>query len=255
MLIAALTAGCTTIPDIPNQTTADSKTSAQATAETRPIAAPDGAAIDRIPRINRAVFRINRKLDRAVLLPIARGYDRVVPLVVEKRVRNFFTNLLAPIDIVNNMLQGKFALGFSGVGRLMLNSTAGLGGIFDPAARIGLERHPEDFGQTFAVWGVPSGSYVVLPILGPGTLRDWGGFGLDLQLDPLAQYDEMRTRNKLLALRFIVNRVALLPDERTLEASFNEYIFVRESYLQFRRHEIEDGESTDDDYLYLNLDE
>jgi phospholipid-binding lipoprotein MlaA len=255
MLAAVLSIGCATIQEPPRQATTANDIAEQGPIANRRTDEPSGAAIDRLPRINQAMYRFNRLLDRKILRPVARGYDRVIPVVVEKRVRSFFTNLQAPVDIVNNVLQGKFAPGLSDVGRFLLNSTAGLGGIFDPATKIGLERHPEDFGQTFAVWGAPSGSYLVLPILGPGTLRDWGGFSLDLQLNLLVQHDDASVRDKLLAWRFISNRVALLPDERTLEASFNEYIFVRESYLQYRGYEIKDGASADEDYLYLDLDE
>jgi phospholipid-binding lipoprotein MlaA len=207
---------------------------------------------DRFPRINRSVYRFNRTLDRNLLRPVARGYSRVVPQKVERRVRNFFRNLRAPIDIVNNLLQGKFADGFSDVGRFLLNSTAGLGGLFDPAGRIGLERHQEDFGQTLAVWGVPSGSYLMLPLLGPGTVRDWGAFAMDLRADTLIRVRDSDTRWALVAWRFISDRAALLPAERALESSFDEYNLVRDAYRQHRLYDIRDGQTADDDYLYLD---
>jgi phospholipid-binding lipoprotein MlaA len=212
-------------------------------------------SVDRLERVNRAVYRFNRAVDRKILRPVARGYDRVMPQPVEKRVRNFFINLRAPVDIANNLLQGKFVPGLSELGRFLLNSTAGLGGIFDPATKIGLERHAEDFGQTLAVWGVPSGGYLMLPLLGPGTFRDWGAWSLDTQADLLVQHDDSSVRDKLLVWRFISDRAALLPAERTLEQSFDEYLFVREAYLQHRMYEIEDGESADEDYLYIGVDE
>jgi phospholipid-binding lipoprotein MlaA len=210
---------------------------------------------DRFERLNRRSYQFNRALDRKLLKPVARGYDRAVPQRLERRIRNFFVNLRAPIDIINNLLQGKFAPGFSDVGRFLLNSTAGLGGLFDPAAKLGLERHQEDFGQTLAVWGVPAGGYLVLPILGSGTLRDWGGFGIDLRSDLIARHNDSNTRNALLLWRLISNRAALLPAERALDASFDEYVFVRDAYLQHRTYEINDGAILDDDYLFLGSDD
>ena len=213
-----------------------------------------GEDIDRLERLNRAVYRFNRGFDRRVLRPVARGYDRVVPPKVEKRFRNFFVNLRAPIDIVNNFLQAKFAPGFADFGRFLFNSTIGLGGFFDPATKVGLERHEEDFGQTLAVWGVPSGGYLMLPFLGAGTVRDWGIWPFERRFDLVQQVEDRGTHNELLLWRYVSDRAALLPAERTLDQSFDEYIFVREAYLQHRRYEITDGEATDD-YLYLDSDE
>jgi phospholipid-binding lipoprotein MlaA len=205
---------------------------------------------DRLERFNRAVYRFNRALDRKLVRPVARGYDKVVPHKVQRRVRHFFTNLQAPMDIVNNLLQGKFVDGFADFGRFLFNSTAGLGGLFDPATRVGLERHPEDFGQTLAVWGVPSGSYLVLPVLGAGTVRDWGMYPLDVRTDLLFSAFDSDVRTKLLVWRFIATRAALLPAERALDASFDEYVFVREAYLQNRSYQIRDGAPEYDEYLF-----
>ena len=201
------------------------------------------------------MYRFNRAVDKNVVRPIARGYDRFVPEPIDKGFRNFFHNLRAPLDIVNNWLQGKAVPGFADLGRFLLNSTAGIGGIFDPATKIGLERHPEDFGQTFAVWGVPSGGFLMLPLLGAGTIRDWGAWGLDNQLDLLVEYDDSSVRDKLLLWRYLSDRAVLLPAEPTLEESFDEYVFVREAYLQNRLYEIRDGEVVDEDYLFLEEDE
>ena len=127
---------------------------------------------DHFERLNRGVYKFNRALDKTVVRPVARGYARFVPAPVDRHMRNFFTNLGAPIDILNNFLQAKFKPGFSDFGRFLLNTVAGAG-FFDPAGKLGLERHEEDFGQTLAVWGVPSGGPLMLPILGMGTVRDW----------------------------------------------------------------------------------
>ena len=185
--------------------------------------------------------------------PVARAYDRVVPPRVERRVRNFSTNLRGPTDIANNWLQGKFKPGFADLGRFLLNTVAG-GGFFDPAAKFGLERHPEDFGQTLAVWGVPSGGYFVMPLFGPGTVRDWGaarrrGDG------PLWHVDDSSTRDTLLCWRLISDRALLLPAERAREESLDEYALVREAYFQRRRYQLfDEAPPEDEDYLFLDSD-
>jgi phospholipid-binding lipoprotein MlaA len=137
---------------------------------------------DRFERLNRGVYKFNRGVDRKVVRPIARGYDRVMPVPVDRHMRNFFSNLTAPLNVLHNFLQAKFKPGFSDLGRFLLNTAAGAG-FFDPAAKLGLEPHPEDFGQTLAVWGVPSGGPLMLPLLGMGTIRDWGGYTLDVHGD------------------------------------------------------------------------
>jgi phospholipid-binding lipoprotein MlaA len=252
LLFAAVLAGCAATGTVAKGTSGESEDSAAATMQAAD--SPRHSSIsgeDRLARINHATYRFNRMLDRKLLRPIARGYDRTVPQKVQRRARNFFRNLQAPTDIVNNLLQAKFVDGFSDVGRFLVNSTAGIGGLFDPANRIGLERHQEDFGQTLAVWGVPSGSYLMLPVLGPGTARDWGAFAVDLRSDLLMRHDDTSTRDLLVAWRLVADRAALLPAERALESSFDEYNFVREAYLQHRLYDIRDGQTVDDDYLYL----
>ena len=160
-------------------------------------------------------------------------------------MRNFFTNLSAPIDIMNNFLQAKFKPGFSDIGRFLLNTVAGAG-FFDPAGKLGLERHEEDFGQTLAVWGVPSGGPLMLPILGMGTIRDWAGWTVDLQADVL-WYNDSGAAWGLLLWRYTSDRAALLSSETALEGSFDEYALIRKAYLQRRRYQVYDGAPPDDD--------
>lgn len=218
--------------------------------------APEPELADRFEHFNRGVYRFNRGVDRRVVRPIARAYDRVMPAPVERHVRHFFSNLRAPTDILNNWLQGKFRSGFAGLGRFLVNSTAGLGGFFDPAAKLGLERHAEDFGQTLATWGVPSGGYVVVPFLGPGSVRDWSAWTLDVRTDQLRRIDDSSSRDVFSAWRVTSDRAALLPAERTLEESFDEYTLVREAYWQRRRYQIYDeAPPEDEDYLYLDVEE
>jgi phospholipid-binding lipoprotein MlaA len=211
--------------------------------------APPSAVREDVPdhfeRLNRGVYKFNRALDKAVVRPVARGYARIVPAPVDRHMRNFFTNLGAPIDIVNNLLQAKFKPGFSDLGRFLLNTAAGAG-FFDPAAKLGLERHPEDFGQTLAVWGVPSGGPLMLPILGMGTVRDWGAWTIDLQGDVL-WYNESGTAWGLILWRYTSDRAALLASEPALEGSFDEYAFIRKAYLQRRRYQVYDGAPPDED--------
>jgi phospholipid-binding lipoprotein MlaA len=211
----------------------------------------DAASLDRLERVNRGIYRFNRGVDRRVVRPVARAYDRVVPPRVERRFRHFFTNLRAPTDIANHWLQGKFKPGFAGLGRFLLNTVAG-GGFFDPAAKLGLERHPEDFGQTLAAWGVPSGGYFVMPFFGPGSVRDWGAWPLDVRADALWQLDDSSARNWVAAWRLVSDRAALLPAERTLEESFDEYALVREAWWERRRYQIfDEAPPVDEEYLFL----
>jgi phospholipid-binding lipoprotein MlaA len=208
--------------------------------------------LDRFERVNRGIYRFNRGFDRAVARPVARAYDRVVPPVVERRIRHFFTNLRAPTDITNSWLQGKFKPGFADLGRFLLNTVAG-GGLFDPAAKLGLERHPEDFGQTLAVWGVPPGGYFVMPFFGPGTVRDWSAWRVDAGTDLLWHVDDTSERNVLLGWRLVSDRALLLPAERMRQASLDEYALVREAWFQRRRYELFDAAPPEDeDYLFLD---
>ena len=191
---------------------------------------PEGESVEYDPweRANRGVYRFNDAIDRAITKPVARGYTAVVPEPVRQGVTNFSRNLLSPLSAVNNFLQGKPREGASEVYRFVVNSTFGIGGVFDVAAMGGVEAHREDFGQTAAVWGVPAGPYVTLPFLGPQTLRDALLLPLDL-------------------LRLINLRANLLPFEDLLEDSADPYVTVRESFLQNREFAIYDGNPPADD--------
>jgi phospholipid-binding lipoprotein MlaA len=213
----------------------------------------DQPEVDRIERVNRAVYRFNRGVDHKVLIPVARFYDRVTPPAVERHFRKFFENLHGSSDVANNLLQGKFRPGFASLGRFLFNTTIGLGGFFDPATKVGLKRHTEDFGQTLAVWGVPSGGYLVLPFLGPGSFRDWGARPFDSWLDVAREVEGSRARTALRGWRIVSDRAALLPAERALDASFDEYTLVRDTYWQQRRYKIYDeAPPAGDDYLDLD---
>ncbi len=204
--------------------------------------ATSGNAKDPIEGFNRAMYAFNDGLDKAVIKPVAKGYDAVLPNPVRTGVTNFFGNIADLFIGVNNLLQGKVSDGGSDLGRVAVNTTVGVLGVFDVASGMGLEKHEEDFGQTFGRWGMGSGAYVVLPLLGPRTVRDTGGLVLDMATDPVAYIDHVPTRNTLLALRVINDRANLLPAEKVIEeAALDKYSYIRDAYLQRRRSLVYDG--------------
>ncbi|MDO9450788.1 MAG: VacJ family lipoprotein [Rugosibacter sp.] len=204
--------------------------------------ATSGEAKDPIEGFNRAMFAFNDGLDKAIIKPVATGYDAVLPNPVRTGVTNFFGNIADVFVGVNNLLQGKLTEGVSDFGRVAVNSTIGLLGVLDVASDIGLEKHDEDFGQTFGRWGVGSGAYVVVPLFGPRTVRDTMGLVLDVAADPVANLDHVPTRNTLAAVRLVNDRANLLPADKVIEeAALDKYSYVRDAYLQRRRSLIYDG--------------
>ena len=192
--------------------------------------------------VNRAVFSFNDGLDRAVLKPVATAYRDVLPSPLRVMVRNFFSNISDVFIGVNNVLQGKPGEGFNDWARVLFNTTFGLAGINDVASEMGLEKHDEDFGQTFGVWGVKSGPYLVLPFFGPSDVRDGVGLGFDLYASPLLGYHNVPVRNSMAALRVVNERSELLEASTIVEqAALDEYAFRRDFYLQRRRSLIYDG--------------
>jgi len=191
---------------------------------------------------NREVWRFNEDVDRVYLKPVSKAYKKVVPAPLRRGVGNFFRNLLEPTTVVNDLLQGKISQAFSDTGRFLVNSTIGLLGFFDVATKMGLERHQEDFGQTFAKWGIPSGPYLVLPFIGPSNARD--GFGLlpyYLYTDPRLGIKDNEINWGLLVLDVVDRRAQLLSASRILELQLDPYAFTREAYRQKRLDLIYDG--------------
>lgn len=194
---------------------------------------------------NRAVFRFNDTADRWVLKPVATSYRQITPIFMQTGVHNFFTNLGEVTNIFNGVLQWKWGQVGNDTGRLLINSTVGLAGVFDVAKHVGLEAGDgEDFGQTLAVWGVPSGPYVVLPFMGPSTVRDVPGEAVDWYTNPLTHIDHDATRYSLKATDLIQTRAGLLRAESLLQG--DRYLLLRDAYLQRRDYLIANGEQEDD---------
>jgi phospholipid-binding lipoprotein MlaA len=191
---------------------------------------------------NRAMYAFNDGLDEAVMKPVSRAYKAVAPDPLRNMVRNFFSNIDDIFNGLNNVLQGKFLDGWTDWARFAFNTLFGVFGINDVASEMGLEKHNEDFGQTFAVWGVGNGPYLVLPFFGPYTLRDSAGLVLDWETDPVVRARPIDLRNSLIATRFVSRRTDLLDASRLFdEASLDRYVFLRDAYLQRRRSLIYDG--------------
>ena len=193
---------------------------------------------------NRSIYSFNDTLDRHALKPVAKSYRAVMPDFAEQGVRNFFSNLNDVSVAVNNLLQAKLKDSFSDIGRLLVNSTVGVLGLFDVASSIGLEKHQEDFGQTLATWGVGSGPYIVWPFFGPSTLRDTPSLVVDtVLLDPVTHVElKLAERASVIALDRISRRAELLSLEQAVdEISTDRYTFIREAYLDRRDFLIHDG--------------
>ena len=197
--------------------------------------------------MNRSIYAFNDAIDRATLKPIAKGYRKIVPRFARRGVSNFSDNLLVPRSALNNFLQGKGGAGFQDIGRFLVNSTLGIGGLFDIASESGVPEHDETFSQTLAVWGVPEGPYVYLPFLGPKTLLSAATLPIDMLSDPMTHYDNTSVRDKLRVLKIIDIRARLLSADVLIEDSKDPYLTVRESYLQNREFVIYDGDPPSDE--------
>ena len=202
------------------------------------------AEVDPFQNINEKTHNLNQTLDLQVASPVARFYKRITPDFLEKGITNFTHNIEDLSIGINNILQGKFNEGLSDFSRFTLNTSIGLLGLIDIASDLGLTKHDEDFGQTLAVWGVPDGPYLVLPGLGPSTMRDTLAMIPDAFLTPLWLVDHDRTSYSLTAVDLIDTRARYLGLESVVIG--DEYLFYRDAYLQSRNFEIKDGEVEDD---------
>jgi phospholipid-binding lipoprotein MlaA len=192
---------------------------------------------------NRGVFEFNDELDKGLVRPAVSVYTTVIPPGFRTGITNFFSNVGDVWVGVNNFLQGKPDQGVSDFGRVLVNSTMGLGGLFDVASGMGLQHHNEDFGQTLGRWGVEPGPYLVVPVIGPRDVRDGFGFVVDIYGNPIHYMHDVRWRNSLWGLSFIDARANLNDAVNILDtAALDRYTFVRESYLQRRRNLVYDGD-------------
>jgi phospholipid-binding lipoprotein MlaA len=202
---------------------------------------------DPLERFNRGTYRFNDAIDRAVLKPAATGYRNHVPRVIRTGIGNLLSHLAFPTTIVNDLLQLKLKDAAIDVGRFAINSTLGIGGLLDPASRIGIRRNDEDFGQTLGRWGVPPGPYLVLPLFGPSTLRDAPSMFVDAQTDLRVQLElDNEEQAALGVLTVIDGRAQLLSIDPSIESAYDPYAFVRNVWLQRREYKVRDGDVPDD---------
>jgi len=211
---------------------------------------PDQSGLAQDPRdpwqsMNRTVHSFNTTVDEVFLVPVVNVYQNIAPDPVEKGVSNFFSNLSDVGNLLNHGLQFKPKLMVRDIGRLVINTTLGLGGIIDVASDLGVYQEPEDFGQTLGYWGVGSGPYLVLPFLGPSTVRDTGATIFDAGSNPISQYDPLGHKFVLYGLQLVDHRHQLGSLEGLI--SGDPYVFIREAYLQRREHLINDGAPSNDD--------
>jgi len=202
---------------------------------------------DPLEPFNRSVHKFNDTVDRAFLRPVAVVYTDVVPGLVRTGVSNFYFNLTDFWSFANSVMQLRMEQSALTFMRLNVNTFFGLGGILDVATELGIERHPEDFGQTLGRYGVPTGPYVVLPFLGPSTVRDGGSLFVDYYGGLISNVDNIPLRNSMYALKYVDLRADLLKVDRLVQgAALDEYSFIRDIYLQRRQNAVYDGNPPDD---------
>ena len=197
---------------------------------------------------NRKIHSFNMGLDRAILRPVAKGYDVIMPDAPQRGVRNFFRNLAYPVTFVNLILQGKFEDSLTATGRFLMNSTVGVLGFFDVATKVDIPKFDEDMGQTLAVWGWKDSRYLVMPLFGPYTVRDFIGRGFYGYFHPIS-YAVREYNNYIpLVVDLITLRAELLPFQAELDAASDPYVLVRDVWLQNREYRIYDGDPPELDY-------
>ncbi len=204
---------------------------------------------DPLEGYNRAMYSFNDFTDRAVFQPVAKVYDAVTPDPISTGISNFFSNLNEITVILNSLLQFKFNQAAHDTGRFLLNSTVGFAGIFDVAGHAGYAKNNEDFGQTLGAWGVKPGAYVVLPFFGPRNVRDSFGIIGDIYTNPITYIKNNGSRNAVAGTSIIDKRASLLSAGKILDkAALDEYLFVRDAYLQRRQYLVYDGNPPEDDF-------
>jgi len=192
--------------------------------------------------MNRALYQFHDTVDTAVVKPVARAYIDIVPELVRTGVSNVFNNIEDLISAVNSLLQGKLDKFDDDLARVVLNTAFGVGGIFDLASMVGIERGNEDFGQTFGAWGLPQGPYLFVPFFGPTTVRDGSGTIVRIMVGPVGYIGEVPLRNSLYGLGAVDLRAQALSAGAIVDtAALDRYLFIRNAYLQRRRYLVYDG--------------
>ena len=209
--------------------------------------ASTGNPRDPFEPINRGIYKFNDTVDGLLIKPASTLYRDLLPQFVRTGVSNFFSNINDVIVALNNLMQGKVEAAINDAGRVLVNTTLGVLGVMDPATKLGVEKNNEDFGQTLGFWGLGDGPYIVLPFLGPSSVRDTAGWFGDAYTWPISYLEPTRHRNALIGLRFVEARADLLEASKILEtAALDPYEFVRDAYLQRRRNQVYDGNPPDD---------
>lgn len=207
-----------------------------------PVMAEVEKEIDPWESVNRVVFAGNKRADKYVIKPVTKGYRFITPAVFRGAVSNFFSNLLELPTIGNNVLQLEGRATLKSSGRFVINTIFGLAGLGDPATQLGLEQHKKDFGQTLAYWGYAHSNYLVLPLLGPSTIRDAVGVGVDYFMTPYAYMNKDRVYYGFLALELVQKRSEFLDQEKSINAvAVDEYVLVRDAYFQRRQYLMDNG--------------
>ncbi|MCS3809590.1 VacJ family lipoprotein [Xanthomonas sp. 4461] len=189
---------------------------------------------------NRKIHGFNRGADKVLFRPVAVAYDKVTPRPVKTGIRNMFGNLGQPGTAVSQVLQGHPVKAAQSLGRFVINSTVGVAGLFDPASRLGMPKYNEDLGQAFATWGWDNSRYLVMPLLGPGTVRDTLGRVGDQRLTPITYVGNARIANSLIGLQLADGRARMLPMDAMQRDAVDDYTFVRDAWGQRRQKQIAD---------------
>jgi phospholipid-binding lipoprotein MlaA len=197
---------------------------------------------------NRAMYTVHTAIDDAVVKPIAEGYVKVTPQPIRQGVSNFFGNIDDFFSGINDVLQGNGFRAGDAFGRVLLNTTFGIGGIFDLASMMGINKDPNDFGLTFGKWGAPQGPYLFVPLFGPTTVRDGAGWIVRAYAAPTLYIRDVALRNSLWGLGYVDTRAQLLNAENVLDAAaLDKYLYLRNAYLRSRRYQLYEGKPPPDD--------
>jgi phospholipid-binding lipoprotein MlaA len=198
-------------------------------------------------RMNRTTFKVNMAIDHAIARPVARTYQKITPQPVRDSVSNFVDNLTYPVTIGNDLLQLKWKPFAQDIGRFVLNTTVGVGGLFDPATKAGLPKNDEDLGQTFGHWGSGPGPYFVVPVLGPSDVRDSIGRVGDIWMSPTHYIRNSYVSYGLLGVEAVDLRYRLLPQDKLLDDAYDPYTLLKNAFLQRRQYQVSDGKRSEKD--------